>query len=63
MRGLYRVQSEMDTAKEQQATVLRIAERTLALPLGRAMFTFGTVPAVSREVRHLIMVVGQKKGG
>ncbi|KZV60330.1 hypothetical protein PENSPDRAFT_594179, partial [Peniophora sp. CONT] len=41
--------SEMDTAKEQQATVLRIAERTLALPLGRAMFTFGTVPAVSRE--------------
>ncbi|KAI0270748.1 hypothetical protein BC834DRAFT_967470 [Gloeopeniophorella convolvens] len=41
--------SEHDQAKEQQNHVLRIAERTLALPLGRAMFTFGSVPTVTRE--------------
>lgn len=28
---------------------MRIAERTLALPYGRAMFTFGSVPTVTRE--------------
>ena len=30
--------------------VLRTAERTLALPIGRAMFTFATVPSAIREV-------------
>lgn len=28
---------------------MRLAERTLALPLGRALFTFGSVPTVTRE--------------
>lgn len=42
--------SEHDFAKEQQMQVLRTAERTLALPIGRAMFTFATVPSVTREV-------------
>ncbi|TFY77780.1 hypothetical protein EWM64_g6232 [Hericium alpestre] len=41
--------NEHDQIKEQQNQVLRIAERTLALPLGRAMFTFGSVHAVTRE--------------
>ncbi|KAI0063298.1 hypothetical protein BV25DRAFT_1907082 [Artomyces pyxidatus] len=41
--------SELDQMKDQQHHVLRIAERTLALPLGRAMFTFGSVPTVTRE--------------
>ncbi|KAI9455415.1 hypothetical protein F5148DRAFT_1288260 [Russula earlei] len=41
--------SEHDQAKEQQNHVLRIAERTLSLPLGRALFTFGSVPTVTRE--------------
>ncbi|KAI0043692.1 hypothetical protein FA95DRAFT_1681748 [Auriscalpium vulgare] len=40
---------EHDMAKEQQLHVIRIAERTLALPLGRAMFTFASVPVVTRE--------------
>ncbi|TDL26792.1 hypothetical protein BD410DRAFT_741006 [Rickenella mellea] len=42
--------SEHDLAKEQQNQVLRTAERTLALPIGRAIFTFGSVPVVTREV-------------
>ncbi|KLO17751.1 hypothetical protein SCHPADRAFT_994092 [Schizopora paradoxa] len=42
--------SEHDLAKEQQAQVLKTAERTLALPLGRAMFTFGSVPTVKKEI-------------
>ncbi|KAI5119343.1 hypothetical protein M0805_004020 [Coniferiporia weirii] len=42
--------SEHDFAKEQQMQVLRTAERTLALPIGRAMFTFATVPSVTREL-------------
>ncbi|KZT04675.1 uncharacterized protein LAESUDRAFT_657451 [Laetiporus sulphureus 93-53] len=41
--------SEHDQAKEQQLQVVRMAERTLALPLGRAMFTFGSVPTVTRQ--------------
>ncbi|KAH7911788.1 hypothetical protein BJ138DRAFT_869582 [Hygrophoropsis aurantiaca] len=41
--------NEHDQAKEQQHQVVRIAERTLALPYGRAMFTFGTVQTVTRE--------------
>ncbi|KAF7300244.1 APC1-C domain-containing protein [Mycena kentingensis (nom. inval.)] len=41
--------SEHDQAKEQQHQVLRIAERTLALPYGRAMFTFGSLLSVSKE--------------
>lgn len=41
--------SEHEQAKEQQNQVIRMAERTLALPLGRALFTFGCVPVVTRE--------------
>ncbi|KAL6308208.1 hypothetical protein BKA93DRAFT_725930 [Sparassis latifolia] len=41
--------SEHDQAKENQHQVVRMAERTLALPLGRALFTFGSVPTVTRE--------------
>ncbi|KAJ7754266.1 hypothetical protein DFH07DRAFT_1029824 [Mycena maculata] len=41
--------NEHDQAKEHQLQVLRIAERTLALPYGRAMFTFGSLPTVTRE--------------
>ncbi|KAG6908477.1 hypothetical protein DXG01_004480 [Tephrocybe rancida] len=41
--------NEHDQAKEYQNLVIRIAERTLALPFGRAMFTFGSVPTVTRE--------------
>jgi len=41
--------SEHDQTKEHQAYALRVAERTLALPYGRAMFTFGSVPNVTRE--------------
>ncbi|KAJ7050909.1 hypothetical protein C8F01DRAFT_1343574 [Mycena amicta] len=35
--------------KEQQHQVLRIAEQTLALPYGCAMFTYGSVLTVSKE--------------
>ncbi|EGN94861.1 hypothetical protein SERLA73DRAFT_114320 [Serpula lacrymans var. lacrymans S7.3] len=41
--------NEHDQAKEQQHQVVRIAERTLALPYGRAMFTFGSALTVTRE--------------
>ncbi|KAF8840326.1 hypothetical protein BDN67DRAFT_1069395 [Paxillus ammoniavirescens] len=41
--------NEHDQAKEQQHQVVRIAERTLALPYGRAIFTFGSVLTVTRE--------------
>ncbi|PCH43928.1 hypothetical protein WOLCODRAFT_104419 [Wolfiporia cocos MD-104 SS10] len=41
--------SDHDQAKEHQHQVIRLAERTLALPLGRALFTFGSVPTVTRE--------------
>ncbi|EMD33332.1 hypothetical protein CERSUDRAFT_142277 [Gelatoporia subvermispora B] len=41
--------SEVDQAKEHQHQAVRLAERTLALPLGRALFTFGSVPTVTRE--------------
>ncbi|KAG6898030.1 hypothetical protein C0992_007026 [Termitomyces sp. T32_za158] len=41
--------SEHDQTKEHQTLVLHAAERTLALPFGRAMFTFGSVPTVTRE--------------
>jgi len=43
------VNSEHDQTKEHLNQVVRIAERTLALPFGRAMFTFGSVPTVTRE--------------
>lgn len=43
------ISSEHDQTKEHQNQVVRIAERTLALPYGRAMFTFGTVLNVTRE--------------
>ncbi|KDR78406.1 hypothetical protein GALMADRAFT_224779 [Galerina marginata CBS 339.88] len=41
--------SEHDQTKEHQNQVVRVAERTFALPYGRAMFTFGSVPVVRRE--------------
>ena len=40
---------EHDVAREQQTMALRVAERTLALPVGRAMFTFGSIPTVTRN--------------
>ncbi|KAI8994045.1 hypothetical protein BD414DRAFT_513664 [Trametes punicea] len=41
--------SEADQLREQQVTVHRILERILALPLGRAIFTFGTMATVTKE--------------
>ncbi|OBZ68319.1 Anaphase-promoting complex subunit 1, partial [Grifola frondosa] len=41
--------NEHEQAKEQQMQVIRMAERTLSLALGRALFTFGAVPTVTRE--------------
>ncbi|KAI0790915.1 hypothetical protein C8Q75DRAFT_758459 [Abortiporus biennis] len=41
--------NEHDQAKEQQHQVMRMAERTLALPLGRALFTFASAHIVTRE--------------
>ncbi|KAI0743730.1 hypothetical protein C8Q80DRAFT_1272379 [Daedaleopsis nitida] len=41
--------NEAEQLREQQHQVLRMAERTLALPLGRAVFTFGSVPTVTKE--------------
>ncbi|KIP09445.1 hypothetical protein PHLGIDRAFT_102877 [Phlebiopsis gigantea 11061_1 CR5-6] len=41
--------NELDQAKEHQLQLLRVAERTLALPPGRALFTFGTVQVVTKE--------------
>ncbi|KAJ3746045.1 hypothetical protein DFH05DRAFT_1442763 [Lentinula detonsa] len=41
--------TEHDQAKDHQMQVCRIAERTLALPYGRAMFTFGSMSFISRE--------------
>lgn len=43
------MRSEHDLTREHQAQVARLAERTLALPLGRAVFTFGSVQVVTRE--------------
>lgn len=40
---------EHDIAREQQNIVLKVAERTLVLPIGRGMFTFGSVPTVTRD--------------
>ncbi|KAK7027346.1 Anaphase-promoting complex subunit 1 [Paramarasmius palmivorus] len=42
-------QHEHDQAKEQQHQAIRVAERTLALPYGRAMFTYGSIHNISRE--------------
>ncbi|THV06211.1 hypothetical protein K435DRAFT_960693 [Dendrothele bispora CBS 962.96] len=41
--------NEHDQAKEQQHHVTRVAERTLALAYGRAMFTFGSMSNISKE--------------
>ncbi|KIL60704.1 hypothetical protein M378DRAFT_26402 [Amanita muscaria Koide BX008] len=41
--------SEHDQAKEYQNQVVRFAERTLALPYGRALFTFGCLPNITKE--------------
>ncbi|CAL1698030.1 unnamed protein product [Somion occarium] len=44
---------ELDQARELQNQVLRLTERTLALPFGRAMFIFGTVTIVTRETYRI----------
>ncbi|KAI0829732.1 hypothetical protein BC628DRAFT_1408561 [Trametes gibbosa] len=41
--------SEADQIRDQQLTVHRITERILALPLGRAVFTFGSIHTVTKE--------------
>ncbi|KAH9859030.1 hypothetical protein C2E23DRAFT_717409 [Lenzites betulinus] len=41
--------SEADQLRDQQLTVHRITERILALPLGRAVFTFGSMYTVTKE--------------
>ncbi|KAI0633465.1 hypothetical protein C8Q77DRAFT_789189 [Trametes polyzona] len=41
--------NEADQLREQQLTVHRITERILALPLGRAVFTFGSMYTVTKE--------------
>ncbi|KAI0661437.1 hypothetical protein C8Q70DRAFT_1044010 [Cubamyces menziesii] len=41
--------NEADQLREQQHAVHRITERILALPLGRAIFTFGTMATVTKE--------------
>ena len=43
----------MDQARELQNQVLRLTERTLSLPFGRSMFTFGTVTVVTRETYRI----------
>lgn len=48
-KALNFLNSEHDQTKEHQNQLIRVAERTLALPYGRAMFTFGSVPTVTRE--------------
>ncbi|KIJ25699.1 hypothetical protein M422DRAFT_77064 [Sphaerobolus stellatus SS14] len=45
--------SEHDIAREQHQTAVRVVERTLALPVGRAMFTFGSVPTVTRDAYRI----------
>ncbi|TFK24896.1 anaphase promoting complex subunit 1 [Coprinopsis marcescibilis] len=45
--------SEHDQAKEHQTHIARVAERTLALPFGRAMFTFGSMNKVTREAHSI----------
>lgn len=42
-------QSEHDQTMEHQKHIHRVAERTLALPYGRAMYTFASVMNVTRE--------------
>ncbi|KAL1942433.1 hypothetical protein VTO73DRAFT_6035 [Trametes versicolor] len=41
--------NEADQIRDQQLTVHRITERILALPLGRAVFTFGSMHTVTKE--------------
>jgi anaphase-promoting complex subunit 1 len=45
----YQMNSEHETLREQQNTLVRTSERTQALPYGRAMFTFGTISSLNRE--------------
>ncbi|KAF5392460.1 hypothetical protein D9757_002247 [Collybiopsis confluens] len=45
--------TDHDQAKDHQMQVCRIAERTLALPYGRAMFTFGSVATITREAFNI----------
>ncbi|KAI0074880.1 hypothetical protein K474DRAFT_1600790 [Panus rudis PR-1116 ss-1] len=45
--------NELDQARELQNQILRLAERTMALPFGRAMFTFGSVTVVTRETYRI----------
>ncbi|KAJ7888298.1 hypothetical protein B0H13DRAFT_2342012 [Mycena leptocephala] len=44
---------EHDQAKDHQHQVLQIAERMLALPCSRAMFTFGSLATVTREAYNI----------
>jgi anaphase-promoting complex subunit 1 len=53
IQALRLLHSEHDQTKEHQNQVVRVAERTFALPYGRAMFTFGSVPIVTREAYSL----------
>ncbi|KAI0358750.1 hypothetical protein OH77DRAFT_1518715 [Trametes cingulata] len=41
--------SEADQLRDQQLTVHRVTERILALPLGRAVFSFGSMHTVTKE--------------
>ncbi|EJU00202.1 hypothetical protein DACRYDRAFT_68431, partial [Dacryopinax primogenitus] len=41
--------SDHDLANEHQMLIMRIAERTLSLPLGRAALTFATVPTAQAD--------------
>ncbi|TFK37677.1 hypothetical protein BDQ12DRAFT_713446 [Crucibulum laeve] len=41
--------NEHDQTREYQNQVARVAERTLAQPYGRAMYTFGSVANITRE--------------
>ncbi|TFK85353.1 hypothetical protein K466DRAFT_190984 [Polyporus arcularius HHB13444] len=41
--------NETEQLRAQQIQVMQLTERTLALPLGRAIFTFGSIPTVTKE--------------
>ncbi|KAJ3503489.1 hypothetical protein NLJ89_g8410 [Agrocybe chaxingu] len=41
--------NDHEQTKDHQTQVLRTAERTFALPYGRALFTFATMPVINRE--------------
>ncbi|KAF8990247.1 hypothetical protein BDQ17DRAFT_1372131 [Cyathus striatus] len=45
--------NEHDQTRDNQNQVLRVAERTLAQPYGRALFTFGSTPTITREAYNI----------